>query len=127
MFKTVTIPIVSNDKIVDVTQIKIYGNCPVCGGQRGQSMPRFFWEENHVYECDGWENPCGHIDYYEAVRNESEQIHSYQSLMDSVFTTICEQSQLSAITESEINHCKNMLLDYLTRNKSSDIQAKKAG
>ena len=45
--------------------------CPVCGGPRGEPRKfRFF--PNRSYLCDRWDNPCGHIDKYDAVLIEAK-------------------------------------------------------
>lgn len=46
--------------------------CPVCGGERGAPRPQQRCNDGDYYYCvDAWTNPCGHIDYYDAVLAEA--------------------------------------------------------
>jgi hypothetical protein len=45
--------------------------CPTCGGPRGQIRPAVSYDGSRRLACDGWTNPCGHIDTYAAVRREA--------------------------------------------------------
>ena len=31
------------------------------------------WDGSRRVECDGWINPCGHIDHYSTVRREAKK------------------------------------------------------
>jgi hypothetical protein len=44
--------------------IDIGNHCPVCGGKRGNPIPRSFCEDGEWYVLDTWENLCGHVDSY---------------------------------------------------------------
>ncbi len=45
--------------------------CPVCGGPRGEPFPSFSYDGSRRLCCDGWINPCGHVDKYDDVRAEA--------------------------------------------------------
>jgi hypothetical protein len=45
--------------------------CPTCGGPRGGARPSVSYDGSRRLVCDGWTNPCGHIDYYADVRREA--------------------------------------------------------
>ena len=45
--------------------------CPACRGPRGTVMPAVSYDGSRQLGCDGWTNPCGHIDYYADVRREA--------------------------------------------------------
>ena len=45
--------------------------CPVCGGPRGMIRPAISNDGSRQLACDGWTNPCGHVDTYTAVRREA--------------------------------------------------------
>lgn len=47
--------------------------CPVCGGPRGQVVRAISYDGSRQLACDGWTNPCGHVDLYAAVRNEAQR------------------------------------------------------
>jgi len=47
--------------------------CPVCGGPRGQVVRAISYDGSRRLACDGWTNPCGHIDLYFAVRHEAKR------------------------------------------------------
>ena len=45
--------------------------CPVCGGPRGPVIATLSYDGSRRLACDGWSNPCGHIDTYTTVRAEA--------------------------------------------------------
>lgn len=45
--------------------------CPRCGGPRGDVFRTISYDGSCRLACDGWKNPCGHIDFYSAVRREA--------------------------------------------------------
>ncbi len=44
--------------------------CPACGDPRGEIRPAISYDGSRRLACDGWTNPCGHIDFYAVVRTE---------------------------------------------------------
>jgi hypothetical protein len=44
--------------------------CPVCGGPRGRVVRAISYDGSRRLACDGWTNPCGHVDLYAAVLKE---------------------------------------------------------
>jgi hypothetical protein len=44
---------------------------PTCGGPRGEIMPAISHDGSRRLGCDGWTNPCGHLDTYDAIRLEA--------------------------------------------------------
>ncbi len=53
---------------------EIADNCPVCGGPRGKVYQTISYDGSRRLHCDGWDNPCGHIDRYSAVRDEGKRV-----------------------------------------------------
>jgi hypothetical protein len=51
--------------------VSIPDRCPVCDGPRGEPTKRRFYEDGVWFDVDCWANPCGHIDLYADVLNES--------------------------------------------------------
>jgi hypothetical protein len=45
--------------------------CPVCDGPRGDVHPVISYDGSRRLACDGWTNPCGHVDTYAAARREA--------------------------------------------------------
>lgn len=45
--------------------------CPQCGGARGEPAPTISYDGSRRLGVDGWENDCGHIDYYSNVLVEA--------------------------------------------------------
>lgn len=45
--------------------------CPRCGGPRGRVYRTVSFDGSRRLSCDGWKNPCGHIDFYSDVRAEA--------------------------------------------------------
>lgn len=59
-----------------VRTVTIAATCPVCGGERGE--PRNFnsYDDGVHYSVDIWENPCGHVDMYDAVVGEARALEA---------------------------------------------------
>jgi hypothetical protein len=47
--------------------------CPICGVPRGEPRPHNFVEDGGYLTCDTWQNPCGHVDMYDDVLQESPE------------------------------------------------------
>jgi len=47
--------------------------CPVCGEPRGQVVRAITYDGSRRLACDGWTNPCGHVDLYSTVRDEAKR------------------------------------------------------
>jgi len=45
--------------------------CPTCVGPRGPVRPAISYDGSRRLACDGWSNPCGHVDFYADVRAEA--------------------------------------------------------
>ncbi|MDH5436190.1 MAG: hypothetical protein OEX83_05465 [Gammaproteobacteria bacterium] len=126
MFKSVRIPIFNASEIVAVSMVEIFEFCPVCKGPRGQVMTRLFWEEQKVFECDGWQNPCGHIDNYDQVKNEARQISAYNDLMNKVCENIIQNVHFTnnfnfgVFSEQDTTACANLITNYINQ-KTGDI------
>jgi hypothetical protein len=56
-----------------IVEVEISDKCPKCGEKRGEPFGYNFYEDGSWYFCHQWVNPCGHIDYYADVINESKQ------------------------------------------------------
>jgi len=46
--------------------------CPDCGGPRGHVTRTTSYDGSRQLGCDGWTNPCGHVDLYSNVRREAK-------------------------------------------------------
>ena len=55
-----------------VKRIRISAFCPKCGAPRGKVFSHNMrsYDGSLWVTCDGWKNPCGHVDYYNDVRKE---------------------------------------------------------
>lgn len=71
----VTIPrIVEHAGFVgNLITVEISDNCPVCGGPRGELYQTHSYDGSRRLSCDGWKNPCGHVDRYADVILEAQQ------------------------------------------------------
>lgn len=47
--------------------------CPSCGGPRGEVKRVISFDGSRRLACDGWDNPCGYVDDYAAVRREATE------------------------------------------------------
>lgn len=47
--------------------------CPKCGGPRGEVFETSSWHgDKELTGVQGWQNPCGHTDFYDAIRHEAQ-------------------------------------------------------
>ncbi|MFC8463352.1 hypothetical protein [Streptomyces sp. NPDC057250] len=58
---------------VGIVTVTVVARCPRCGGPRGDIIPSRFHEDGAWYVVDEWSNPCGHLDEYRAVLQESRE------------------------------------------------------
>lgn len=59
-----------------IRTISISIACPQCGNRRGPVTNHNFYDDGEWLSCDRWENPCGHVDMYDAVLAEAERAAS---------------------------------------------------
>jgi hypothetical protein len=72
--RTVTIPAHAEHQGIYIVRIRLSWICPVCGGPRGEIQNNVAsYDGSRRLICDGWLNPCGHIDKYSFVREEARQ------------------------------------------------------
>ena len=67
----VEIPSCTEHEGFRIATYEISDRCPVCGGPRGETFRTLSYDGSRRMEVDGWVNPCGHVDRYEAVRVEA--------------------------------------------------------
>jgi hypothetical protein len=48
--------------------VTVLWECPRCGGPRGEVKRVVSFDGSRRLPCDGWTNPCGHIDFYSTVQ-----------------------------------------------------------
>lgn len=68
----VTIPAIPEHEGYEgnLVTLKISDKCPICGGLRGKPEKVRSYDGSRILICDGWINPCGHIDTYANVVKE---------------------------------------------------------
>jgi YD repeat-containing protein len=71
--KEVTIPACDKHLGRHKKTVCLRWECPVCGGPRGQVIRRHSYDGSRRMTCDGWDNPCGHVDKYRDVREEARR------------------------------------------------------
>jgi hypothetical protein len=69
--RTVTIPRCDEHDGFHSVTVTLLWRCPRCGGPRGEVFRTISYDGSRRLGCDGWKNPCGHVDYYSAVRREA--------------------------------------------------------
>lgn len=55
-----------------IRTVAISVSCPTCGERRGKPRNHNFADDGEYLSCDMWDNPCGHVDMYDAVLREAE-------------------------------------------------------
>jgi hypothetical protein len=69
--RIVEIPCLSGD-FYTTRQVELDWICPVCGGKRGEVYRTLSYDGSLRVNCDGWQNPCGHVDKYPDVLKEAQ-------------------------------------------------------
>jgi hypothetical protein len=69
--KTVYIPARPDHDGISGVEVTLEWSCPVCGGPRGEPHPVRSYDGSRILYCDGWTNPCGHVDKYADVFTEA--------------------------------------------------------
>jgi hypothetical protein len=72
-YKTVTIPAKKEHLGLWSMQVKLKWICPICGCKRGTVKKGRSYDGSRTLMVDTWENECGHIDKYEALRKEAKE------------------------------------------------------
>ncbi|QOR55810.1 MAG: hypothetical protein YHS30scaffold324_42 [Catenulispora phage 69_17] len=77
-----------------VVTVEIADDCPVpdCGAKRGEPRHLRQCDDGAWYSVQVWDNPCGHVDMYEAVVREAKTLA--QAAYD--------KKQATRATESEV-------------------------
>lgn len=71
--RLVTIPACPDHSGLLTTTIKLHWLCPDCNEPRGDTFRTLDYDGCLPVHCDGWNNPCGHIDLYDDVRREADR------------------------------------------------------
>lgn len=69
--KTVRIPGCAEHAGWHAVQVTLLWECPACGGPRGEVFDTISYDGSRRLGVQGWRNPCGHLDGYDAVRREA--------------------------------------------------------
>ena len=70
-YRTVRIPGTTDHAGQHLITVTLRWTCPTCGGPRGQIRPAVSYDGSRRLACDGWTNPCGHVDTYAVARWEA--------------------------------------------------------
>ncbi len=71
VFRRVLIPQCPQHEGIHFVRVTLEWVCPVCGGPRGEPRPVISYDGSYHGHCDGWTNPCGHVDLYEDCIQEA--------------------------------------------------------
>lgn len=67
-YRTVTIPATEEHDGYASLTVTLPWTCLECGGPRGEPFQTISWDGSRRLYCDGWINPCGHVEKYSSVR-----------------------------------------------------------
>lgn len=70
--RSVTIPSCDGHDGLHSVTVSLLWECPQCGGPRGEVVRTISYDGSRRLGCDGWKNPCGHVDLYSSVRREAD-------------------------------------------------------
>lgn len=79
--KTVTIPRVAEHEGMLAAKVTVPWVCPTCGRPRGEPFKTVSYDGSKRLHCDGWKNPCGHVDKYAAVVTEGQAAGGYAAVL----------------------------------------------
>lgn len=71
MIKEVYIPACAEHEGLYGIHVNLRWVCPICGKPRGEIQRVLSYDGSRYLECDGWQNPCGHVDKYSNLRVEA--------------------------------------------------------
>jgi hypothetical protein len=71
--REVTIPACDEHGGWASTRVSLLWECPQCGGPRGDVRKGISYDGSRRLTVDQWDNPCGHVDLYRAIRKEAGQ------------------------------------------------------
>lgn len=66
--RTVTIPALAQHDGYHSMTATLPWVCLRCGAPRGEPYRTRSYDGSRILECDGWTNPCGHLEKYSEVR-----------------------------------------------------------
>lgn len=69
--KEVEIPACEKHEGIHRVKVKLNWFCPICGQPRGDIKKVKSYDGSLWMICDGWDNPCGHVDRYVNVVSEA--------------------------------------------------------
>lgn len=69
--KEVDIPACKRHEGIHRIKVLLNWFCPICGQPRGQIKRVKSYDGSLWMVCDGWDNPCGHVDRYVNVVSEA--------------------------------------------------------
>ncbi len=69
--KTVRIPGCDEHAGWHSVEVTLLWECPTCGGPRGEVFDGLSYDGSRRLGVHRWNNPCGHVDGYGAVRREA--------------------------------------------------------
>lgn len=70
----VTIPSSAQHNGQGLVSLEISDSCPVCNGPRGKLFGTHSFDGSRRLNVDGWNNSCGHVDTYAAIREEGRRV-----------------------------------------------------
>lgn len=71
VYRTVEIPGADSHDGTFSIEVSLRWTCPRCTGPRGLPFRGISFDGSHRLAVDRWQNPCGHVDFYSAVRREA--------------------------------------------------------
>jgi hypothetical protein len=71
LIREVEIPAVDDHAGLRSVRVQLIWECPTCGQRRGEVFRTISYDGSRRLACDGWRDPCGHVDHYGAVRREA--------------------------------------------------------
>lgn len=77
-YKTVYIPATNEHEGIYGMNVTVPWVCPICGEPRGEVFKTRSYDGSRILYCDGWRNPCGHVDKYSDVRKEYYNLTSFK-------------------------------------------------
>lgn len=114
----VTIPACSNHSGFLTVTVKLHWTCPECGGPRGDTFRTQSYDGALPVQCDGWNNPCAHIDHYADVRLEAQA----NGLNETAKNPAADAPHAATTYFTQPEHQDDAVNDFLARIRAHEIE-----
>lgn len=97
----VTIPSTEQHEGWATMRVELPWTCITCGGPRGPVESVLSYDGSRRLSCDGWTNPCGHVETYAQIRRWMQDQQSPTAIAWKHMNEVLDRYQTGGATSSE--------------------------